>query len=222
MAATAKKKQAGGVADILTASVDQSLARSRVKEIEKEIEQVQKLYASDVPTKLRTDEEYKNAAELLIGICERKTFVTEQKAEFMEKVNELVALVSSWFVKPLKDLELIEDNLRISVTAYAMEYHAKQIGLRRAAARTKDETRCEELLRDARDCAPPKVAGIALTTKPQLEILDEKKIPDRFFVKVIDEKALASALENGEEIPGAKLLVTKSVRVTPKHAKKEG
>lgn len=51
---------------------------------------------------------------------------------------------------------------------------------------------------------------------PNVDILDEKLIPRKFYVDqapVLDKKTLLAALKDGEEITGAKLKQTESLRI---------
>lgn len=216
--ATAKKfKQE----EVLSASVNQAAALARVNDIEKEIVTLVQHVGSDVA--LQDDEDYRVACDLLIGVVVKRKWVEEQKDGFMEDVRRLVARVDGWFAKPLERLDAAEAAFRKAVQDYALTLEARAQGLRAAAAHlpARDEKKALSMLDEANGAHPPKVAGISLTTKVKVEIIAEKNIPDQYWKRVVDVKAVEAAIERGENVPGARAVVTKSVRVTPKHAKGE-
>ncbi len=204
--------------EVVTAKVDQAEVFKQLAIIKKEIDAVQ---AVEVPELLETPEQYKDACSLLIGVVERRKYAEAEREGFMEDVQKMIERVNGWFDPVLKPLDELEANLRNSVTAYALALHEEAMGFRRAAARVKDEKRCRALIKQADEAVPPKVPGIAITTKPKVQITDESSIPDKFTKRVPDLKLIQAELEAGRAVTGAILDTTKGVTVTPKNAKKD-
>jgi hypothetical protein len=208
--------------ETLTATVDPSVVLAKTKEIEHEVLTIQK-QLGELPQKLGDEEDYKAACALLLDVVEKRKWVDKERDGFMEDVERLRARVEGWFARAYEQIAEVEAYFRGSVEAYALELGAKAHALREASAKlpARDQKKAKALLAEADALDLPRVGGISMSTKAQLEIVDEKKIPDRFFKRVVDGKLLIAALESGEKVAGAKLSINKSVRVTPSHAKKD-
>lgn len=213
----AKKKEA----EPLIASVDQTKAMAVVKAIEKEAEQIVGEFDKDKPVALSTPESYTFAGDVLIGIVERRKYVEEQREGFLEDVRKMVARVESWFTPVLETIGKAEEHYRKQMENYVRGLDVEAESLRKTAALTKDEDRAVQLLEQAKECAPPKVPGIGIRRPTRVIVIDEKKIPKKFFKTVVDAKKLAAALASGEKVAGAQLVVDVGLTVTPKNAKKD-
>ncbi len=215
MSAAVKKKT-----EVVSASVDQGEVFKQLALIKKEIESVQDGFDT-VPAQLVTVQDYGNACALLIGIVERRKYADEQRDAFMEDVRKMIDRVNGWFDPVLKPANELEATLRTSVEEFALRLHEEAMGLRRAAARVKGDKRRSELLTEADNTKPPKIGGISIRTKPVVQITDDKRLPEALTMRVPNVKAIQAELEAGRDVPGALLVVTKGVTVTPKNAQKD-
>lgn len=217
MKTTEQKKQGP-----LTATVDPGVVLAKTKEIEREVQLVQK-QLGELPSTLGDEEDYRAACALLLDVVEKRKWVDKERAGFMEDVERLRARVEGWFSNAYEQIDRVEAYFRDAVAAYALDLGARAQALREASAKlsARDQKKARAMLVEADELEPPKVGGISISTKASLEIIDEKKIPERFTKRVVDGKLLIAALEAGEKVPGAKLVIAKSVRVTPAHAKRQ-
>ncbi|MCC6809964.1 MAG: siphovirus Gp157 family protein [Deltaproteobacteria bacterium] len=218
MKATAAKKQKQQ--EIITATLDESAALARVKVIEGELAEIQERLGEE-PMRLEDDEDYKVACGLLIATVIKRDAIAVEKEGFMEDVAKLVARVEGWFSRPEGDAKIAEGYFRDAISAYALDLDAKARALREAAAKVKSDKQAELLIAKANAIEPPKVSGISLTRKSKAEVVNEAKLPEWAWKRVPDIKAIEAKLDAGEDVPGAKLVPTVSVRCTPKHAKED-
>lgn len=205
----------------LTASVDQTKALSIVKAIEKEATELAEGVGAPDVQMIETDHEYTVAGDVLIGIVERRKYVEEQREGFLEDVRKMIARVESWFTPVLDTIGKAESYYRSQLEGFIKAKDAEAEALRQTAALSKTDKRAAELLEQANAIAPPKVPGIAIRRPTKVVVTDAKKLPKKFFVLAVDTKKLAVALEAGEKIPGAQLVVNVGLTVTPKNAKKD-
>lgn len=216
MKATAKKQKH----EVAQATVDESAALARVKVIEGELAEIQERLGEE-PMRLEDDDDYKVACGLLIATVIKRDAIAEEKEGFMEDVAKLVARVEGWFARPEGDAKTAEAYFRNAIAAYALDLDAKARALREAAAKVKSDKQAELLIAKANAIEPSKVGGISIVRKSKAEIVNEAKLPDWAWKRVPDIKAIEAKLDAGEDVPGAKLVPTVSVRCTPKFSKEE-
>ncbi len=211
---SAKKENASP----LSLVVDQRVVMREVDKIEKEVALIVKKLKGMSPD-LADDEDYQAACNVLLDVVERRKYIDEQRDGFLQEIKALLARVESWFAQSYEDIEKSEDFFRGAIKSYALKLQAEADGLRRAAdlLPKKQEARREELLTQANAIMPPKVGGISLVTRPTVEILDPKNIPDEFMKKVPDNAKILAALTLGQKVTGAKLVPNKTVTVNPKN-----
>lgn len=202
----------------LSLVVDQPAVLREVHNIEKEVSLIVKKLKGMKP-ELADDEDYQAACNVLLDVVERRKYIDEQRDGFLQEARALIARVESWFAQSYVDIEQSEEFFRGAIKGYALKLQAEADGLRRAAdlLPKKQEERREELLVQANAIAPPKVGGISITTKPAVEIIDAKNIPAEFLKSVPDIAKITAALSLGQKVTGAKLIVNKTVAVTPKN-----
>lgn len=205
----------------LSATLDEGAALRKVKDIDKAIALVRKKAGDGIS--IEDEDDYRLACDLLISTIERRNWVREEKKAFMADVKKLVERVDGWFKPTLSRIDDLEKEIKEALAEWARQLHAKGVGYRRAAARlpARDEEKAAELQRKADACEPEKYPGVSFKRSPQIAIVDEARIPERFFVRVLDRKLLEAELERGEEIPGARLEADWTISVTPKNARKE-
>ncbi len=218
MAATVKKQMERNV---LHAEVDQAEVLAKVKEIERDINSIQKR-AGEI--RVEDDDDWRVAAGLLLATKEKLNYVSEERKGFLADVQKLVDRVEGWFAKALEDGEALEASFRAALKDRVLALEARAHGLRLAAAKlpAKDAAKSEKLFEEANTCVAPKVPGIVPLLKVRAEITDEKKLPEWAWKRVVDMKAIEAKLQANEIVPGAKGVLDVTIRVTPAHAKKGG
>lgn len=195
-------------------------ALAKVRVIEQNVALVVQTIGKE-PMKLEDDEDFKVASIELIKVVMQREVVDEQLALFMQDVQKMIDRVNGWFAKPKADVAAAEAYFREAIREYALALDAQAHQLRLDAGKlpAKQSDEADAMLAEANELKPPKVPGIAITTKVKVEVLDEKKIPEQYWKRVVDTKALEAAADEGRKVPGVKFNIDKSVRVTPKHAK---
>jgi hypothetical protein len=213
------------MADIVSAKVDPGAVLREVGNIEKEIALIVKKMKGMKP-ELEDDEDYQIVCEQLLRIVERRKYIDEQRDGFMQEARALIKRVEGWFAKAYGDIEESESFFREAARGYLKKLSTTINELREEGAALPAKQRAKALAlfqrADELEAEIPKVPGISVTTKPSLIIEDEKAIPKKYFRLVLDEKLVLAELGAGRQVPGAKLAVEKSIRVTPSHAKKGG
>lgn len=204
------------------AEIDQAEVTKQLAIVERELKEVvEKLDEDGEPMKVTDTDDYKVACALLIATVLKRDRIAEWKAGFMERVQALVDYVDESFAEPEAKAAEAEQYFRAALSEYALAQEEKAKALREAAAHLpeRDAKKAEKLLDDANECTPPKVPGISLLPKSKVEIVDEKKLPAACWKKVVDMKAVEAAFDRGEQVPGARLVHSVTVKVTPKNAK---
>ncbi len=204
----------------LIATVDRGAMAAHLKEIEQEIDHLQGLI-SDMPERVQDDDDYTAAAGALIRVVGRRKIVEEEKKRITAKIAELVAAVEESYGPRLEKIADVEGWFRRAMTDYALACDAHAHGLRLAAGKlpAKDEGKSIALLEQANDSVPPKVSGIALVPRARAEIVNEERLPEWAWKRVVDMKTIEAKLVAGEQVPGARAVMEISLRVTPKNAK---
>lgn len=207
----------------LVASVDKGAMAAHLKEIDKEIDHIQRLIAK-MPERVQDDADYVAAGQQLISVVVKRKIYEEEKSRIMAKINELIAVVEENYAPKLEKIGTVEEWFRRALVDYALSLDAHAHSLRIAGTKLPERqaNKAMDLFTQANACVPPKVPGIAITSKTKVEILDEKKLPEWAWKRIVDTKAIESKIAGGEVVPGAKGVVDMSVRVTPSHAKKGG
>lgn len=221
MKATAAKKN---VPAIITAEVDQAEVKRQLVLVEAELRDILgKASNADEQLTVEDDEDYEVACALLLATVVKRKKVAAWKAGFMEKVKALVDYVEGEFAEPEAAAAAAEKCFRQGAAEYIAQLDAKAAGLRKAAAHlpARDSDRADEMLSEAKACVPPKVQGISIRRKLALEIVDEKKIPEKFWTRVVDTDAIEKAIEDGiaVTVPGVRASVDVRLTVTPSNAK---
>lgn len=211
----ATKKTA--IATIAAANVNESQALAKVREIEDDLAIVLEAI-SEEPLTCTDDADYQAAAEQLITVVLKRDYVNEQLGLFMADAKKLVERVNGWFAKARNDAGEAEAYFRNALREYAVALDDQAHELRVLASKTKDSEKSDELFAKANALHPPKVPGISLSGKVRVEVLDESKVPEKFWRRVVDLDALALEADANRKVPGVKFTNDKTVRVTPKHA----
>lgn len=217
MKATAKKQAAP---EVITAQVTDAEVKKQLAVVEHELKDVLSKVEEDF--KVEDDEDYEVACALLLATVVKRKKVAAWKAGFMERVKALVDYVEREFKAPEADAAKAEQTFRDAVAAYVQAQDQRAAGLRKAAAHLppRDSDKADELLAEAKDCEPPKVPGIGIRRKLEIEIVDEKKIPEKYWTRVIDEDAIEKDIEEkGATVPGVKSSIVVKLTVTPSNAK---
>lgn len=195
-------------------------ALAKVRVIEQNVGLVVKTISKE-PMKIEDDDDFKVASTELIKVVMQRDIVDEQLALFMQDVQKMIDRVNGWFAKSKADVAEAEAYFRDAIRAYAKDLNnqAHQLRLDAGKLPAKQSDEADAMLVEANELKPPKVPGIALTAKVKVEILDEKKIPEKYWKRVVDKAALEAAADEGVKVPGVKFDTDFTVRVTPKHAK---
>lgn len=213
---TAVKKNAPEV--IGPFSEKEALAKVRV--IEQNVDMVVRTIG-ELPMQIEDDEDFKVASTELIKVVMQREVVEENLALFMADVQKMIDRVNGWFAKSRADVARAELYFRDALRAYAKRLNdqAHQLRLDAGKLPAKQSDEADAMLVEANGLKAPKVPGISLTAKAKIEILDEKKIPEKYWKRVVDKAALEAAADEGLKVPGVKFDTDYTVRVTPKHAK---
>lgn len=144
--------------------------------------------------------DYIEACELLFATTEQERLVALAKDAQAEDAKTIVAAVSKAF-KPLQDeAGGLVAHVKELVRTYWLECeerHAK--ALKKASTMAKTDAKlARKIAAEAEDLLPPKVKGIAFQARHEVTVLDERKVPERFFRRVLDEAALRAAAESGD------------------------
>lgn len=220
MKAAAKKQQQQ--TEALTATVDQRTVQGHLDDIDRLLSVWEKALKG-LPAEIEDEADYKLVCSGLLELAARKKRVLEERSEAMREVQKIKERIDGLYQERLDRGARVEDFFRTAIEGYNLALAAKATGLRRAAAHLpeRDAEKAHEMLMEASALAPPKIAGIAIVASSELEIIDEAKIPEQFFKRIVDKKLVQAALEAGGAVPGCRLVAKVSVRATPKHAKKE-
>lgn len=133
-------------------------------------------------------------------------------ADTLESLEDAIEVKTENTAKVIKQLE---------ANAEMLANEAKRLSERKSAIESNVRN-LKSYLQDQLDkCGKTKVKGeiftVALQNNPQIvEVLDEKKIPLEFFVEQapkLDKKTLLQHLKNEEQIPGATLKQSQSLRI---------
>jgi len=151
-------------------------------------------------TQVADHADYEEACQLLFEVVVQERAVDEYKAEVLTGAKAIVAAVGK-ACKPLEaEVGGLVAKLKGLVRDYAVaceERHDKALKKAALLART-DAKQARKLTAEAEDLLPPKVAGIAFQQRREVKVLDEAKVPERFFRRVVDDAALRAAAEAGE------------------------
>ena len=130
----------------------------------------------------------------------------------MESIEEAIELKAENTAKVIKQLE---------ANAEMLANEAKRLSERKSAIESNARNLKRYLQEQLEKCGKTKIKGeiftVAIQNNPQsVEVLDETKIPLEFFVEQapkLDKKTLLQHLKNEEQIPGAALKQSQSLRI---------
>ena len=162
-------------------------------------------------------EDYAAVCGLLLDVVEKKKAVEEEKDKVLAPAKVIVDTVRGWFAPLEAAIADHEKRIKGLVREYAVKgEQIRALRLRQAGSLAKaDPIQARALVASANYMLAPKVNGISVTGKITFDVIDESKVPDQFFIRVINEKAIAAAVEAGEDVPGILVKDERTVRVTP-------
>lgn len=187
---------------------------------------------------IQTAEELNNSAGILRDIKAAQKEVEAQRTAITGPLNASLRQVNAFFKQFSDRLGTAERNVKKAIGGY----QAEQDRIRREEARKAQEKKKREeakLRKQAEEAEAagreeraqtlneradaktteatvseaPKVEGVSYVTVYDFEITDPSKIPDKY--KIIDEKKIrqvVKALKEDAEIPGVRVIKSKSVR----------
>ena len=130
----------------------------------------------------------------------------------MESIEEAIELKAENTAKVIKQLE---------ANAEMLANESKRLSERKSAIESNARNLKRYLQEQLEKCGKTKIKGeiftVAIQNNPQsVEVIDETKIPLEFFVEQapkLDKKTLLQHLKNEEQIPGASLKQSQSLRI---------
>lgn len=170
---------------------------------------------SSAPKDIQTEEDAFEAADLLLKI--RKTYkdVDDKRKERTAPVNATIKLINADYGKILLPLSSMEAILKTGLTQYA----SKRIDT--------DLKTLEEMRKKTGDSSlimpiglsslPSSFGEVRFRKKAAIKIVDETKVPKKYFV--IDIKAIEKDIADADEaltIPGVEVLQTSSLAIYTK------
>lgn len=166
---------------------------------------------------LEDDADYTRACELLFDVSEYQAAVTEEKDKVIGAAKLIIQTVGGWFSPREKRIDAHKERVKALVRDYNIACEARRQETLKAAMKVAkvDPSRAREMNAEAEAALPPRVKGIAFVGKLDVQIVDESKIPDGYWKRVVDPAKLKAAAEAGEVVPGVLVVDNRTVRVTP-------
>ena len=136
----------------------------------------------------------------------------EDLADTLESLEDAIEVKAENTAKVIKQLE---------ANAEMLANEAKRLSERKSAIENNVRNLKSYLQDQLERCGKAKVKGeiftVAIQNNPQsVEVVDETKIPLEFFIEQapkLDKKTLLQHLKNAEQIPGAELRQSRSLRI---------
>lgn len=133
-------------------------------------------------------------------------------ADTLESLEDAIEVKAENTAKVIKQLE---------ANAEMLANEAKRLSERKSAIENNVRNLKSYLQEQLEKCGKSKIKGeiftVAIQNNPQsVEVVDETKIPIEFFVEQapkLDKKTLLQHLKNAEQIPGAELRQSQSLRI---------
>ena len=164
-----------------------------------------------IKKKIKTEEELFIATDLLLKV--RMTFNEwdGKRTERTAPANETIRLINEDYFQILKPLEEIEKELKVSIENYANEKIDKDlIELEKLRKKTNDKTLTTPI---GLSVIPSSFGEIRFRKNQIVKIIDEKKVPKKYFV--IDIKAIEKDSKT-QSIPGVEIMQTSKATVYAK------
>lgn len=168
------------------------------------------------------EKEYVLGCQLLLAVKAWQQNLDAAQSEATADLAAALARVRATFAPAASLLADAEGGMKTLVRGYVVAVERRAAALRAKAAKLgpKRKDEADALYRQAEELEAPKVPGISFTPRIRITVLDEEAVPVSFKRVVVDEKALALAIERGDEVPGVRWDDERTVRVTPKNAVK--
>ncbi len=136
----------------------------------------------------------------------------EDLADTLESLEDAIEVKAENTAKVIKQLE---------ANAEMLANESKRLSERKSAIENNVRNLKRYLQEQLEKCGKTKIKGeiftVAIQNNPQsVEVIDETKIPLEFFVEQapkLDKKTLLQHLKNEEQIPGASLKQSQSLRI---------
>jgi Holliday junction resolvase-like predicted endonuclease len=160
---------------------------------------------------------YETVSDVLLTVKERMKQISEEKEKVLGLVKQIIAAVNGWFKQAEEDYGETELILKRKLGEYIVACEKKRLDTMRKAVRLAkvDKAKSRDLVAKADTLSAPKVAGISYKARIDWEVVDESKIPEEYFMRVLDNDKLDQALANGVEIEGVVLTSEVSISATP-------
>lgn len=146
---------------------------------------------------------YRNTIVLLADTKEMISAIDEKRKYLTKGARETVSRVDAEFKPAIADYKQAEAILKDKL----LEYRGDVRSIRTKMLAAGEEPNVE---------APPEVEGVSVRSNVVTTVFDEDLVPDKFWIQTIDVGAIAAALENGEDVPGARSDVNESLAITVK------